>query len=143
MADPRPDLSPDVLEAIRQNADLFAQIIVEVTGEPLPLGRPGVAFLDGFIGRQRERLTESQQGNLPSIAGCYLGEAIRAESGGRWVHDPEYGVAVELDPDIVTFPLVKARKHFANGAEDSVLSLFDGTLAIYRERYHLPPDGTP
>lgn len=117
--------SREQAEAIAGNARLLTEAFTDLSGESLPPSRAGVVFLAGFIERQRERGDEAQRAKLADMAACYLGEALIAEIGGRWVQDPAYGLGVELTPDLVVFPFAKASKHFANGAEDSVLSFFD------------------
>ena len=66
------------------------------------------------------------------MAGCYLGAALIAEAGGRWVQEPEHGLGVELAPSFVAFLFAKAAKQFANGLEagDSVLSFFDMSVEL-------------
>ncbi len=41
--------------AISGNARLLTEGVTDMAGESLPPGRAGVVFLDGFVGRQRER----------------------------------------------------------------------------------------
>ncbi len=66
------------------------------------------------------------------MAGCYIGEALIAEIGGRWVQDPAHGLGVQLPSDLIAFPFAKAAKHFANGIEDSVLSFFEFAVQKHR-----------
>ncbi len=64
------------------------------------------------------------------MAACYLGEALIADVGGRWVQDLEHGLGVELTPNLVAFPFAKVANYFANENEDSVLSFFDTTALL-------------
>jgi len=114
-------------EAIAGNTRLLTETFTTLAGKSMPPSRAGMVFLDGFIERQRGRGDEAQ---LADMAACYFGEALIAEVGGPWVLAPVYGLGVELTPDLVTFPFAKASKHFANGAEDSVLSLFETAVAM-------------
>ena len=119
--------SPEQTKAITGNVRLIVEGFTDLAGESLPPSRVGVAFLDGFIERQRERGDEARRAQLADMAGCYLGAALIAEAGGRWVQDPKYGLAVEMAPSFVAYPFAKAAKQFANGHDDgdSVLSFFD------------------
>ena len=139
--------SPAQFEAIEGNTRLLTEGFTELSGESLTPGRaggsfgagvidgqPGVVFLDGVIDRQRERGDEAPRERLADMARCYLGASLIAEAGGHWVQDPEYGLGVEILPDLVAFPFAKAAKHFANGREDSVLSFFDVTTALAADK---------
>lgn len=112
-------------EAIADNVRLITEGFTDLAGESLPPGRAGVVFLDGFINRQREHGNEARRDKLADMAACYLGEVLITVVGGRWVQDSDCGLGVQLAPKLVVFPFAKAAKHFANGAEDSVLSFFE------------------
>ncbi len=62
----------------------------------------------------------------------YLGAALLAGAGGRWVQDPKHGLGVELAPSFVAYPFAKAAKQFASGrtAGDSVLLFFDVSVSL-------------
>lgn len=129
------NLTTEQAEAIAGNVRLVVEAFTGLTGESLPPGRVGVAFLDGFIERQRERGDEAQRAQLADMAGCYLGAALIVEAGGCWMQDPDHGLAVELAPSLVAYPFAKAAKQFANGRADgnSVLSFFDVTIRLAAE----------
>ena len=140
--------SPEQMKAITGNVRLIAEGFTGLTGESLPPGRAGVAFLDGFIERQRENGNKANRVQLADMAGCYLGAALLAEAGGRWVQDPKHGLGVELAPRFVAYPFAKAAKQFANGrtAGDSVLSFFDVSVSLAADaqlRASLGKTGTP
>lgn len=126
------DPSPQQAEAIAGNVRLVTDAFTNLAGESLSPGRAGVVFLEGFIERQRVRGDEAQRAQLADMAGCYLGAALLAEVGGRWVQDGELGLGIELAPTFVAFPFAKAAKQFANGLEagDSVLSFFDVSVSV-------------
>lgn len=124
--------SHEQTEAIAGNVRLISGELTDLTGKSLPPGRAGVVFLDGFIERQREHGDKAHHAQLADMAGCYLGAALLAEAGGRWVQDPKRGPAVELAPSFVAYPFAKAAKQFANGREagGSVLSFFDASVSL-------------
>ncbi len=121
-------------EAITGNTRLVAEALGGLSGERLPPGRVGLAQLNDLIEGQRVRDDAALKDKLAHMAACYLGDAIIAEIGGRWVVHPQHGLAVQVVPEFEAFPFAKARKHVANGVEDSVLSFFDVTRAIATDR---------
>ena len=68
-------------------------------------------------------LEPEQADRLGQMLGCFLGECICRNFGGQW-QESEYGPAVVFADGNSCFPLNKTGKHFANGADDSVLSFY-------------------
>lgn len=126
--------SREQAEAIAANTFMVTQALTDLSGENLPPSRSGVIYLDGFINRQRGHNDEAWRDKLGNVTACYLGNALIAEIGGRWVQDADHGLGVELAPDMITYPFAKASKHFANGSEDSVLSFFDISIILANEQ---------
>lgn len=140
-AQPDAELSCEQTEAITSNVRLMTEAFTELAGGSLPPSRAGVVFLDGFIGRQRGRDDKALHDKLADMAACYLGEALIAEVGGRWVQTSDHGLGVELAPKVMVFPFAKASKHLANGGGDSVLSFFDISVMLAVEhRGRAAPD---
>jgi hypothetical protein len=112
-----------------------------LAGHDLPPGRAGVEFLDGFLERNREQWDDETKAKLAQMAGCYLGAALIAEYGGRWVRDATLGdsLAVEVTPQLVCYPLAKAHKHVFDGPGDSVRAFFNSVAAL-RDVPDDPPD---
>ena len=113
-----------------------------LAGHDLPPGRGGVAFLDGFIERNREQLDDATKAKVADMAGCYLGAALIAEFGGRWIRDQTLGggsLAVEVAPQLICYPLSKAHKHLFDGPGDSVRAFFNSVVAL-RTVPDDPPD---
>jgi hypothetical protein len=120
------------LEAIRKNS----QLVIATLGaerENLALNRESVAWIEGFIKRQRGGADSE---SLASTVACFLGEAIIAAAGGQWADDSEGGLGVRLPNGDWCFPFAKAAKQFANGVEagDGVLGFYDSALALAARR---------
>src|SRR4051812_33179907 len=109
----RTDVTPDVAQ------------LIDGDGAP---GRAGVEYWNGFIERQRATqdspIDDADRERIANVEGCYVGAALIAERGGRWVEDGD-DTGVEISPRLVVYPINKARKHIQNGAEDGILSMFD------------------
>ena len=138
-ADPARPADKTEVAALRDAADGLRRTVREQLGVTLAPDAAGVVWLDGFLTRQHERLPgEAGDGEnvaadpgLAAAAGAFLGEALLAAHGGRWVWHGAGGWGVELPgPNgdggggFTAFPLTKARKHLEDGSGDSVRSFF-------------------
>jgi hypothetical protein len=58
--------------------------------------------------------------------GAYVGETFIRNEGGSWVfaNNPERDAGVLTDDGWIAFPITKAHKRLANGAADSVTSMY-------------------
>lgn len=93
--------------------------------------------LDGTIGsfRELDRFFEEQKrpgglldgkvGNKLFAIGCYMGQVLIAQLGGRWETDDsdpmgEMNIAVRLSDGSTVWPVQRAMKRFQNGGEDGL-----------------------
>ena len=120
-------LSAQERAGIDHNVQVVREHLSGLAGHDLSPGRAGVEFLDGFLERNREQWDDETKAKLAQTAGCYLGAALIAEYGGRWVRDATLGdsLAVEVTPQLVCYPLAKAHKHVFDGPGDSVRAFFN------------------
>lgn len=98
----------------------------QVSGSDFGYDAQSVAWLDGYIERQRVRadITPQTIDGLVNVFGSYLGECIIACYGGYW--EEENGQwRVSFDRDNAANPFAKVRKQFQNGSEDSIKSFFE------------------
>jgi hypothetical protein len=86
-----------------------------------------VAWIDGFIERNRERFAEKDIDRVASMLASVVGECMIAVYGGSWVFNEKQGEwGIDLGEGLGTaFPASKIAKHLRNGSEDSVLSFFE------------------
>ena len=116
----------DDLVAIRANAQMVIEQLGPRSGvEAFGFDAASVAWIDGFIERQRVRTDVDAEfvPRLTTVIGSYLGEAVIRTYGGKWVVSAD-GWCVEFSEGNACFPFTKVAKQFANGATDSVYSLF-------------------
>lgn len=119
-------LDEERLRQIRENAGFAIEQFSAITGTRLGLDRDGVAWVEGFVERQRARDGEVS-GGLVSVIGSFLGEAIIAGTGGAWVEDDAGGLGVRFANGDTVYPFAKVRKQFDQGVEagESLASFYD------------------
>jgi hypothetical protein len=119
-------------DKIRMNADLVMKSLSGPAGFELGLDARSVAWIDGFIERQRmrENFDPKTNGGLSNTLGCFLGEALRVQLGGEW-QQTDNGLGVVFSTGNTALPLNKVAKQFSNGPEDSVLSFYESALTIF------------
>ena len=115
-----------------ENAALFAGDIVEsatqVSGVELDYTPDSLALVDGiFDGFRADGVTSEQLAETLFGFGCYVGEVLIRNAGGRWraTADEEQALAgwpivVELGEQRWCNPIGKTFKRLDNGPEDSL-----------------------
>lgn len=117
---------------IRGNAALVVEELGPISGMAFGFGPDSVAWVDGYIERQRTRMTDPKTvASLVSVLGSYLGEAIIHAAGGRWdVHERDE-IGVRFDNGDWCFPFSKVAKQFASGtaeAGESILGFYNVSI---------------
>jgi hypothetical protein len=119
---------------IRANAALVVAEFGPLSGIPFGFDLESVAWVQGFIERQRENsdASEDARTRIAAVLACYLGEAIAAETGGRWDDADDGELGIRFANDNWCFPFAKVAKQFSNGIEggDSILSFYTFALTI-------------
>ncbi|HEX8248589.1 MAG TPA: hypothetical protein VF599_10480 [Pyrinomonadaceae bacterium] len=118
----------DNLEAIKANAALVLKTFEQ---QNLAYDAESVAWLDGYIDRNRLEWNEQSAERLISILGSFLGECIRLNYGGAW-QMTENGLAVAFTDGNAAFPFNKIRKQIHNGSEDSIASFYDSISVLFK-----------
>jgi len=134
-ADDSPAPQPEILAAIKGNVDVVKNILSEELGVTLDLDAASIEWIDGYINRNREAISEATRERLIDIFGSFLGEAIIQNHGGRWaLHEGALGI--HLQGKSWAFPFNKVEKQFKHGAGDSIRSFYtfvpkilDGSLS--------------
>jgi hypothetical protein len=117
-------------DAIRANAELVIEKFRSLSelGERFGYNRESVAWVDGFIERQRSQsgFTIESAAMLVQVIGSYLGECVIHEYGGAWRED-EGSWGVFFDDLNAVFPFRKVHKQFQGGNDsgESILGFFD------------------
>lgn len=115
---------------IKKNAELVIKIAGTELGKDIGYDRAGVEWLDKFIQGQYER-GEKDHDKLVQVLGSYLGEVIIHNYGGEWAVN-DHGLGVRWGKDSWVFPFAKVAKQLNNGAEDSVLALYNVIPAVLK-----------
>lgn len=118
------ELDAETLAQIAHNRDFAIKEFGELVDFPFGLNKDSVAWVDGFIERQRASGNAKPGGGLHSVLGSFLGEAIIAAAGGRWDED-DHGIGVLFPNGDKCFPFAKVGKQFENGSSDGVSSFYD------------------
>jgi hypothetical protein len=121
-------LDEERLRQIRENAAFAVEEFGALTDAAFGLDRGSVAWVEGFIERQRLRYgADGAPGGIVSVIGSYLGEAIIAKAGGEWIEDDAGGLGVRFATGDTAYPFVKVQKQFDQGLEggESILSFYN------------------
>lgn len=122
----------DTVELIRKNAELVVTQMQAVVDFPFGYTPDSVAFVDGFIERQRARpdITPEMIENLVNTLGSFLGQTVIFCYGGDWCEDNGTW-AVAFDESNKVYPFTKVGKQFANGQDDSIDSFFTAIPVVF------------
>jgi hypothetical protein len=120
-------LAEETLRAIKANAAMVIEQMGPLSDVAFGLNEASVAWVEGFIERRR---ATNPDGDLTSVLGSFLGEAIIAAAGGVW-DECDNGVGVRFSEGNWAFPFAKVAKQYANGLEggDSILSFYQITVS--------------
>jgi len=118
----------DGWQRISANVQLAMEKLGPLSGIDFGLNRESVAWVEGFVERQRERpdFDAARIDGLVSVIGSFLGECVVVETGGRWQVGGDGNWGVLLPSGATAYPFAKTRKQFLNGlAEgDSIASFY-------------------
>lgn len=131
-------MSDDTRDQIAANAQLATDRLGEVADVPFGLDRASVAWVAGFIDRQRARdgFDPDNTIGLVNVLGSHLGEAIAAATGGCW-EEADGAWGVRLGSHGICVPFTKVGKQLREGSEagESILSFYDVVLAMAAGRF--------
>jgi len=121
-------IDPERRDMIQANATLVVREMADLSGSDHGLGADGVAWVEGFIERQRTAMAPDAARGLVSVLGSYLGEAIiAAVPGADWDDDGDGALGVRFANGDMAFPFGKVEKQLAEGVEagESILSFYN------------------
>ncbi len=122
-----------VPEIRRANAQVFLQSLRDKYNVELDFDRSGAEWLDQFIQSRAETLEERTIAGLSDLTGCFLGECIIREYGGRWLDADQDGLVGLADGDIIDpFWITESCLRFR--AAYTVASLFGAVPEMARIR---------
>lgn len=120
-ADPR-------IQLVRENAKFAMRHLSEARGAGVGLERSSVVWLESFIERQRERVSnEEARAGLVSVLGSFLGEVIVAAGAGSWGFDDKGALCVRLSSGENTYPFAAIDQQFEEGVDGgkSIMNVHD------------------
>jgi hypothetical protein len=122
-----------VEDRIKHNAQLVISQMRPLSGFDFGYDAQSVAWLDGYIERQRIRddMTPELLDSLVNILGSYLGQCVIICYGGYWQIEPAGQLRVSFNEDNAVYPLAKVQKQFQNGSEDSIKSFFETIPLVF------------
>ena len=120
----------ELLRQIRANAQLVVDTLGPESGVSFGINPDSVAWVDGFIERQRARtyLDPSTADRLVDVLGSFLGECLIAAASGSWVRDDgDQYPWVEFPNNTRVNAFGKVRKQFDQGNEggESIRSFYE------------------
>lgn len=115
------------LAAIEANRDLVIAEFSKLADRPIGFDRASVEWVEGFLERRRGNTDEAMSRKLVSTIGSYLGEAIRAHTGGEWAEISDRGLGLRFPNGNICFPFSKVEKQLAEGvaAGESIASFYN------------------
>lgn len=120
----------EFIDGCDANVKLISTKLSESAGFQLNTNLRSLEYLDDFVTRVLAGEDKEKLGSLPSVIGCFLGQVIISEIGGKWMKSTEFGYAVELKGGTMAFPFNTSYDHLVNGPEDSILGFFNAFKAI-------------
>ncbi len=119
------------LEVLCRNAAFVVEQLGPLSElETFGLDAVSVAWVEGFIERQRARLTAGEKAEgMAAVLGSYLGEAIIAASSGCWDFDDEHGLGIHF-PKALGFRDASARDGFLLGLMTASVTSLDVVFGL-------------
>ena len=118
---------PEQVRMIEANAALAIQELSALSETSFGFDEEFVAWVEGFIERQREQAGPEASSGLVSVLGSYLGEAIIAATGAAWDSDDSGNLGIAFANGDMAYPFTKVGKQIEQGVEggESILSFYN------------------
>jgi hypothetical protein len=120
-------IAPEQVRMIEANAALAVQELSALSETSFGFDEDSVAWVEGFIERQREQVGPEASSGLVNVLGSYLGQAIIAATGAAWDTDDSGNLGIAFANGDMAYPFAKVGKQLAHGVEDgdSILSFYN------------------
>ena len=118
---------PEQVRMIEANAALAIDELSSLSQRSFGFDEESVAWVEGFIERQREEIGAEASSGLVNVLGSYLGQAIIAATGAAWDTDGNGNLGIAFANGDMAYPFAKVGKQLAQGIEDgeSILSFYN------------------
>ncbi|MFI6484703.1 hypothetical protein ACIBH1_42750 [Nonomuraea sp. NPDC050663] len=121
-------MTNDEMRMIEENVRLAIDQLGPLSDVDFGLNAGSVAWVEGFIDRQRERpdFDPERIDGLVGVLGSFLGACLVEAAAGAWRHTDDDGWGVRFPNNAVAFPFTKVRKQFLDGTEggESISSFY-------------------
>jgi hypothetical protein len=121
---------PEQLRMIEANAAIAIEELSALSQRPFGFDEESVAWVEGFIERQRESLDDGDGRGLVNVLGSYLGQAIVVATGAAWDIDDSGNLGIAFANGDMAYPFNKVGKQLEQGVEggESILSFYNVCL---------------
>ena len=118
---------PEQVRMIEANAALVIDELSSLSQRSFGFDEESVAWVEGFIERQREGIGAEASSGLINVLGSYLGQAIIAATGAVWDTDDTGNLGIAFANGDMAYPFAKVGKQLAQGVDDgeSILSFYN------------------
>lgn len=127
----------NVLAILKSHTEAVDQFL-QHNGVVNDYGRQALEWLEGYVARRHDQMTQDERNRLIEMIGAFLGECLIRANGGEWigfVYEGRKQLAVSLDKDFEfkAMPFNKVAKYFDDpSGGDSFASLFAVTPAMLK-----------
>ena len=121
---------PEQLRMIEANAAMAIEELSTLSERNFGFDEDSVAWVEGFIERQRESLDGEGSRGLVNVLGSYLGQAIVIATGAAWDTDDGGNLGIAFANGDMAYPFTKVGKQLEQGIEggESILSFYNVCL---------------
>lgn len=113
----------ETLHAIEADVDAAMRILSDLGAEP-SLEEQSVERLAVYVEDARHDMDEKNKRRLVDMAGSFLGAAMIARAGGRWVRLAGGELALEFEGGQRALPFNKAHKQVFDGPADNIFTFY-------------------
>jgi hypothetical protein len=121
---------PEQLRMIEANAAMAVEELSTLSERSIGFDEDSVAWVEGFIERQRESLDGEASRGLVNVLGSYLGQAIVIATGAAWDTDDSGNLGIAFANGDMAYPFAKVGKQLEQGLDggESILSFYNVCL---------------
>ncbi len=98
---------------LQEDAKLVIEVMSEKEDVQLDFSENAISWLDTYIDQHQHELSEEEKTLLSEKFGAFVGETIRRNYGGQWIHtdSDEWMIAFDDNVQTAPFQMVSATLH--------------------------------
>ena len=122
-------------EKFKLIADNYRTTLSARVGIDLEFNRTGVEYIEGYIKRVRDHLTEENKDSLSVSVSCFIGESLKSfYEAGEWKYFDSIGSwGVSFGEKGAVFPFSRVMLILSGSDEPGLLEMFDSVLMMFSE----------